>query len=78
MEDLTRPICAHCTKAARTVDTPNVKVRVERCTVWRGGEAYLTIRVRCHGAVETLTANDAPGLDEHYISRLEAFRGKER
>lgn len=71
------PICRHCTKAARTVDTPNVKVRVDSCLVFRA-DGVLRIIVRCHGEVIdrplTSFARTEP-WDEKAISALEVFRG---
>lgn len=76
MEDLTRPICAHCTRAARTVDTPLVKVRVERCIVFRDGPTVVMLS-RCHGAVDVFR-DLGPAVTEPMLARLEVFRVEKR
>lgn len=69
-----KPICSVCTRAARTADTPSVKVRVEKALVLRDGDALLLV-VRCHGEREE-TDLDAPGnWTEDDLGRLEVFRG---
>lgn len=70
-----KPICSQCTRAARTADTPSVKVRVEELLVWRTAPTWIQIRVRCHGAEETIAENDPPVRDEDWLGRLEVFRG---
>ncbi len=44
------PVCVACTRNARTVDTPRVKVRVASAVVSRDVQG-LRLICRCHGAV---------------------------
>lgn len=79
-----RPVCAQCTRDVRTVDTPGIKVRVERAVVFRRGED-LVLSLRCHGVNEQIAIMVGPhtgsdrldekGLDE-WLDRLEVFRGE--
>ncbi len=70
--DSQRPICAHCTRAARTCDTPSVRVRVDRCRLLRDLEQRYWLVSECHGAREVLEVK-LTGLEE-LIERVEVFR----
>lgn len=74
---MTRPVCAVCSRNARTVDTPRVKVRVEKALVLRDPEGLLVL-ARCHGDVcehriATRSLDDT--ISESDIEGLELFRG---
>ena len=55
----TNPICSRCSRNARTVDTPRVKVRVERAMAWRENGKIL-VRAWCHGEVATRELDGMP------------------
>lgn len=67
-----RPVCERCTRAARTVDTPSVKVRVERCLIWRDADG-LHLRAHCHG--DTWERGLPESTEEDHIEALTAFGG---
>lgn len=74
LEDLTpRPVCAFCSRNARTVDTPRVKVRVERAVVIRR-DGEIVALCRCHGAACEVTFVGRDPTEED-IELAEAFRG---
>jgi hypothetical protein len=67
-----RPYCAPCSRNARTVETPRVRVRVERCVVLRDASG-LRLLARCHGAAWERTLPD--DCTEETIEALTAFGG---
>ncbi len=76
------PICGHCTRNARTVDTPSVHVRVESrvlirdlARLSRSGEPYLLI-VRCHGEIEQIPVPGPLTLTDEDIAAMVVFRGE--
>lgn len=69
-----KPICCACTRNARTVDTPLVKVRVERFILWREGDWWKFV-ARCHNAVAWGQIGGEGIRDEDDIEALEVFRG---
>ncbi len=70
--DSQRPICAHCTRAARTCDTPGVRVRVDRCRLLRDAMQRYWLVSECHSAREVFEVR-LDGLEE-LIERVEVFR----
>lgn len=73
-----RPVCAMCSRNARTVETPRVKVRVDSSRVYRDAAGDLQLIARCHGATEgptRLMGEWIERLDEAAIEELEVFRG---
>ncbi len=70
--DSQRPICMHCTRAARTCDTPSVRVRVDRCRLLRDLEQRYWMISECHGDREAQEVRFA-GLED-VIERVEVFR----
>ncbi len=72
--DSQRPICMHCTRAARTCDTPSVRVRVDRCRLLRDLEQRYWLVSECHGAREVIEVK-LTGLEE-LIERVEVFCGE--
>lgn len=71
---MSNPICRACTRSGRTVDTPNIKVRVERFLLWRDGASYRFV-ARCHHAVLMGSINVEGLRDEDDLARLEVFGG---
>lgn len=67
-----RPICAACTRNARTIDTPKAHVRVEHATVMRTPEC-LVVLAWCHGDVERRQLPE--NTTEDGLMALEVFRG---
>lgn len=72
MSSAVRPICAVCSRNARTADTPRVKVRVDLAVVWRDADG-LHLRCRCHGAEWSRSIPETH--DEATIESLHAFGG---
>ncbi len=67
-----RPICVHCTRAARTCDMPSVVVRADRCRLLRDAEQRYWLLSECHGAREALEVK-LEGIEE-LVERVEVFR----
>jgi hypothetical protein len=55
------------------MDTPHVKVRVERCLVLRDTDGMLRLLAKCHGSVSELELPE--NTTEDGIAALEVFRG---
>ncbi len=72
--DSQKPLCAQCTRAARTCDTPGVRVRVDRCRLLRDCEQRYWLVSECHGAREA-TEVRIDGLED-LIERVEVFCGE--
>ena len=67
------PICAACTRNVQTVDTPNVKARVERIVVFRD-EHGLHVGAHCHREWHWMGwANGGIGVDETTLESLRFF-----
>ncbi len=71
--DSQRPICVPCTRAARTCDTPSVRVRVDRCRLLRDAAQRYWLVSECHGDREAVEVK-LDGIEE-LIERVEVFRG---
>jgi len=77
LADTQLPICAHCTNAARTVETPRVKARVEKILVYRNGAGHIRLASWCHGTREEIGLSDVwAGFDESHLARLEVFKNE--
>lgn len=80
ISDGPRPVCLRCTRAARTVDTPHVRVRVDTVLVMRDtskSDPWFDVVVTCHGERDALHAQIPDGADEAYLGELVAFTDKD-
>jgi hypothetical protein len=68
------PVCAHCTRNARTTETPNVRVRVERALPVRLDERTHLVLLRCHGVHSSMKVEDLIGEED--LENLLAFEAK--
>ncbi len=67
------PICAYCTRRARTTDTPRVKVRVDRAIVYRTPEGLRAL-VHCHSSITIVEVHET--ISETDLEATEVFRGE--